>query len=448
MMASNPSSTAGGGVTGNDLRVILVDEDLAQRRIMREALESYHNAHILAETDNLFYGYDLVRQNKPTIVFVDVRSDVSATLDVVKRINTYVRDTLVIVSGPEPDRELMHQFMAAGARDYLTRPLMTEGINQCLNLHLASLFADTTHGDDSGRIITVFSNKGGLGKTTTAINLALALAQVTGQSVALADLNLQLGDVSTFLDITPRQTIVDLVRNVNRLDAAYLKNSLHQYQCPSLAPGSGSVYVLADSPRMEDAEEITSGQINSVLTVLKNTFPYVVIDAPGTIDAKSVVSLDMADYILLTAIINLPSIRSTQRTLSLFSRLGYPAAKTKLLINRFVEGEEISIEDVEDTLGVPVFWRLPNEYFNVIKAINRGVPLAEINPNSPIWQELLQMAHALCGKLPQGGSEALPSVGGGAVLPQGVVGPAPAGKAPRMPLFSGFKPGVSIFGKR
>jgi pilus assembly protein CpaE len=219
---------------------------------------------------------------------------------------------------------------------------------------------------------------------------------VLQQPVALVDLNLQLGDVTTFLDISPKQTIVDIARNLNRADETYLRNSLH-----SLRPTPHShLYVLADPADVEDADDITSTQINSVLTLLKATFPFVVVDAPNTIDARSVVSLDMADDILLTSIVNLPCIRSTQRVMALFERLAYPDDKIKLLINRHVASDELTLADVEQALGRGVYATLANDYFSVIKSINRGIVLPQLDESCELWGQFMTMAQRLAGVLP------------------------------------------------
>lgn len=376
---------------------VLIYEDVAQRNLMVAALASSGKVKLIGDTGNPIYGYDLIRRNLPALAFVELRHDAEATLELVRRMTTYVKQTLVVILGPPPSDSLLRDCMAAGVRDYLTLPLAADQLAQLLARQRASLNPNLQPTDDSaGRLITVFSNKGGLGKTTIAIHVATALSTVLQQPVALVDLNLQLGDVTTFLDISPKQTIVDIARNLNRADETYLRNSLH-----SLRPTPHShLYVLADPADVEDADDITSTQINSVLTLLKATFPFVVVDAPNTIDARSVVSLDMADDILLTSIVNLPCIRSTQRVMALFERLAYPDDKIKLLINRHVASDELTLADVEQALGRSVYATLANDYFSVIKSINRGIVLPQLDETCDLWGQFMAMAQRLAGVLP------------------------------------------------
>ncbi|MEW5821439.1 MAG: hypothetical protein AB1782_14705, partial [Cyanobacteriota bacterium] len=138
-------------------------------------------------------------------------------------------------------------------------------------------------------------------------------------------------------------------------------------------------------------------QINTVLTVLKSIFDYVIIDTTSSFDSKTLSALDLADRILLVTMVNLPCIRNTQRCMDLFSRLNYPKEKINLIINRYLPTDEITVEDVEDTLEHPVYWKIPNNYFAVMAAINRGVPIDLIEEDSNISLNFTQLARQLSG---------------------------------------------------
>ncbi|MDX2085585.1 MAG: AAA family ATPase [Candidatus Melainabacteria bacterium] len=378
-------------------QVVIIEEDANARGLIRESLESLPNLEVLAETESHVYGYELVRHNRPQLVFVDLRNDPTKGLETVRKISTYFRDTLVFVSGSQMDLETILACMRAGAREFLSRPLNPEEILTLTQKHLDDLLVDSDSGDRSGRVLTIFSNKGGLGKTTLAVNLALSLSRVIGKPVALVDLNLQLGDITTFLDIAPKQTIVDIAKNIARVDRAYLENSLAYYEYDG-----AEVFVLADPLHAEEAEEVTAAQINTVLTVLKAAFDYVIVDTTTSFDSKTLTALDLADNILLTSIVNLPSIRSTQRVLTLFDRLGYEKQKVKLIINRYIPDEEIDLDDVEETLDHEVFWKIPNNYNVVMTAINRGVPIIGVEKSDSMVDNFTEFAHRISGVLNNG----------------------------------------------
>jgi pilus assembly protein CpaE len=135
----------------------------------------------------------------------------------------------------------------------------------------------------------------------------------------------------------------------------------------------------------------------------------VVIDTTTSFDSKTLAALDLADHILLVSMVNLPSIRSSQRLLNLFERLGYDKQKIKLIVNRYMPGEEITVEDVEETLEHQVFWKIPNNYSVVMTSINRGIPISMVDNSKPMEKNFLDLAHKLSG--------VLPPASGGAALP-------------------------------
>ena len=373
------------------VKVVVIDHDPLVRDQIVSTLSSQPYMDVLAETESFVYGYELIRQNRPDVVFVDIREDPHRTYDLIKRITTYFKDTMIVVSGHEISLESIMAAMQSGAREFLKRPIQASDLNAMLEKHHQAFVADAS-GDNSGRILTVFSNKGGLGKTTIAVNLALSLSEITKKPVALVDLNLQLGDITTFLDIMPRQTIVDIAKNIGRVDATYLETSLAEFRHVN-----SHVYVLADPLNVEEAEEVTAEQINTVLTVLKATFEYVIIDTTTSFDSKTLTALDLADQILLVSMVNLPNIRSSQRVLNLFDRLGYDRQKVKLLINRYLPDDEITIQDVEETLGHEVSWKIPNNYQAIMTAINRGIPISTLQDGKMIYQNFIDLACQISG---------------------------------------------------
>jgi len=407
------------------LSVLIIDEDPNVRAMIRRVFEGQNGMELLVDTDSLVYGYEIIRQNRPKLVFLDLRENPAKSLEMAHRISAYFKEVFMVVSGHDMSLETIKACMEAGIRDFLPRPFTEADVRAVVEKHKLSFTVDHQEGDRTGRIITVFSNKGGLGKTTIAVNLAMALSEAVGSPVALVDLNLQLGDITTFLDVEPKQTIVDIARNIGRVDAAYLEGSLAQYTCKN-----AKVYVLADPLHVEDAEEVTADQINAVLTVLRSSFEYVIIDTTTSFDTKTLAALDLADQILLVSMVNLPSIRSSQRLLNLFERLGYDEQKIKLIVNRYRPGEEITVEDVEETLEHNVFWKIPNSYNVVMTAINRGIPIAMVENGKNLEKNFLELAYKVSGMIK----------GSGPVL-----------SSPANPQQSGGKPGGmlgGLFGKK
>lgn len=426
-------------MSDEQLTIVVIDSDPVSRANIRMSVEDIPGARLLAETDSSLYGYELIRQNRPKVVFLDLTGEIEKRLALAARISSFFKDVLIIAScademtasglstPPSSNPAMLKACMEAGIREILDRPLNGGELRKIFEKYHFALSIDQKAGDRTGRILTVFSNKGGLGKTTLAVNMALALSEVLGKPVALVDLNFQLGDITTFLDVEPKQTIVDVARNISRVDAAYLESSLAQY-----TTDRGQLYVLADPLHVEDAEELTAEQINAVLTVLRATFEYVVIDTTASFDAKTLCSLDLADYILMVSIVNLPSIRSSQRLLSLFDRLGYAKQKIKLILNRYMPDEEITLDDVAETLEHPVFCKIPNNYPVVMTAINRGIPISKVDGGLGLHKSFLDLARRISGVLSSDSSESASNA----------TTEVMSGKKPSLNLLSGF------FGKK
>ncbi|MFH0703304.1 MAG: AAA family ATPase [bacterium] len=366
---------------------IIIDTDDGARYTLKTNVEASNIMKVIGDYNNHVAGYNAVIQEKPAVVFLDVSENLNLSIEIIEKICLHHRFCIIFVSSYESSPEIIIKAMRAGAREFLTKPIDSHVLMAALKKAKTLLTADPTY-SQSSKIFTVFSNKGGIGKTTIATNLAVSLADITGKKVALVDLNLQLGDITTFLDISPSFDISYVVTQLSRVDEAFLLSTLEKYKNKEL-------YILADPPYLEQAEEITSEQVATVLSILKSVFSYVVIDTSSNFDNQTLCALDMADNILLVSMINLPSIRNSQRCLELFERLNYTKDQTKLIINRYVPDNEITVEDVEDALGHSIYWKIPNNYFTVISSINRGIPLSMLEADSNISKNFMELAALL-----------------------------------------------------
>lgn len=266
--------------------------------------------------------------------------------------------------------------MRIGASDFLSLPLIKDEFFEVLNKHYLDMTGAKPK-KSKCRVVTVYSNKGGVGKTSIATNLALELAKITKENVALIDLNFQLGDVTTFLDLKPSFNISYMLQNLDKINEDFLLSTLEKYKDTSL-------YVLADPPYFKQADNVSSKEITKLFDILRDTFSYVVVDTSGGFDSKAINALENSDLIFLVAIINLPALRNCQRCMELFDKLGLEDEKIQILINRYMENDEISAEEAEEVLGKNIYWKIPNNYFTMMSAINKGVPVSLINPDSNV----------------------------------------------------------------
>jgi pilus assembly protein CpaE len=375
------------GFNMNLISMILIDSGENTNSMLKQTLSDINNIKVIGDYNTFVSGYNAVIQDKPSVVIIDISDNPDYALDVIEKLSIQEKNTIIFVTASDISANIILKAMRAGAREFLAKPVQLSELKSALEKVKNIINVDKEERHQS-KIITVFSNKGGIGKTTIATNLAVSLADLTGKKVALLDLNLQLGDVTTFLDISPSFDISYIVNNLSRVDESFLLSTLEKYKDKEL-------YILADPPYLEQAEEITSEQINTVLSTLKAVFSYIIIDTSSNFDSKTLCSLDNSDNILLVSMVNLPTIRNSQRCLDLFNRLDYNEDKVKLIINRYMPNEEITVEDVEDSLGHSVFWKLPNNYLSIMSAINRGVPLSKIDPSANISKSFMELAALL-----------------------------------------------------
>ena len=371
----------------NQIPTVIIDTEAQSIEVLELYLKETGFIQVAGKFTDILSGYNFVLETRPAIILMDISHKTELALDIINKISTNHKTCKIIVTSSNYSTDTIIRAMRAGAREFLPKPIIKEELTVALN-KIKEQITGLNNEENKCRVITTFSNKGGIGKTALATNLALELANITKEKVALIDLNLQLGDITTFLDINPSFDISYVIQNLSRIDETFLLSTLEKYKDTNL-------YVLADPPYLEQAEDISAEQLSTLFAVLKKTFSYIVIDTGSNFDGKTITALDNSDLILLITIVNLPAIRNCQRCLDLFGRLGYEKEKTKIVLNRYMENDEIKVEDVEDVLEQKVYWKIPNNYFTIMSAINKGIPVGMINAESNISQSYRELAAML-----------------------------------------------------
>lgn len=370
----------------NKLSAFIVDNDENTREIIRNLIQEIDNVEITDVFNTINDAYNEILKEKPNFVFVSTVNNSQDVFSLIEKITLTNNKIKFVVMASSYDTNSVIKAMRAGAREFLPKPLIKEDFINTVN-RLKEQFSGNENNTNC-KIITTFSNKGGIGKTSIATNLALEIANITKEKVAIVDMNFQLGDVATFLDIKPSFDISYVVKNIDGADSDFLESTLDRYKDTSL-------YVLADPPYMEQSKDITTEQITKLFEELRKYFSYVIVDTSNVFDGKTITVLDNTDFIMLVTIVNLPAIRNCQRCLDVFERLGYSKDKSKIVINRYMENDEVTVEDVENTLNKKVYWKIPNNYFTIMSSINKGLPVEYINPSSNIAQSFRELATVL-----------------------------------------------------
>lgn len=351
--------------------------------VLKGFVENIEHFCFVNRINSLLKVEESLNELQNPVLFIDL-DFIQDCFDDIKSLTRKYKSLKVVVFTKTPTVAMTIKALRAGACGVLSCPFIkSEFVNTMRKISEEIILNKTEK--SKCRVITVFSNKGGIGKTSVASNLALELAKTTKEDVVLVDLNFQLGDITTFWDLKPSFDISYVINNIEKINGDFLLNTLEKYQ-------STGLYILADPPYFKGADNISAKQIQELFKLLKETFSYVVVDTSAGFDKKTMTAVECSDLIFLVTVANLPALRNCQRCLELFTSQGKHKESIQIIVNRYMENDEIGIDDIEKLLGQEIFAKIPNNYFTMISAINKGVPICDINKDSNVAQAYNELA--------------------------------------------------------
>ena len=357
---------------------------------VREALDNHPDVELVGYTPDVREALTILAGGHLQVVLHATRS---TTLpgEEIAAIREHSRAPLLLVtSGPSGD--LIDEALETGeVDDVLPLPMLTEHIVFAIRKAARvdrRLTAQT--GRHTGRVLTIFSPKGGTGKSSTATNLAAALAKYEKRRTLLVDLDLQFGDAAIMLGLEPEKTIYDLVVAPGELDGDKLGG--YTVKHPS------GLDVLAAPLRPEDAELITEAKIAPLLEVARNAYDAIVVDTSPFFHGPMLSTLDRTDELLLICTLDVPTVKNVRLSLQTLDLLSFPHDRIQVVLNRATSNVGMKRKEVEGALDFPVRFELPNDPA-VPLAVNRGNPAVLTDTGAEYSQAIRQMAKAL--RLPQ-----------------------------------------------
>lgn len=374
----------------NKIFTVILSDEFSTSEVIKLFAGEVDNLEICQENDYSEAYKKIANYQGKSILLADLSTYKQQKLELILKVTKECKSCKVLALSDNPSVDLIIEIMRAGAKEFVPIPIIKSEFFESVN-KLLSEFNETKKTNNC-KIISVFSNKGGIGKTSLATNLALELSKITKENIALIDLNFQMGDITTFLDLKPSFNISYMLENLDKINETFLLSTLERYKKTSL-------YVLADPPYFKQADNIQPRQITKLFNTLKETFSYIIVDAEASFEGKNIAALDNSDLVLLVSVANLPALRNTQRCLELFEKLGYDKEKVKIIINRYMENDEIKEADVEKVLSKKIYWKIPNNYFAIMTAINKGIPVSEINDSTNIARSYKDLAQYISDNL-------------------------------------------------
>jgi pilus assembly protein CpaE len=372
------------------LGFVIIDSDAGARGVVRKHLAASGH-RVIAEADDLNAGLRLVRGVRPDVLVLDL-ADAANTLEAVTRLREEFPAMGIVVVSPDSSPQLILSCMRAGAHEFLTRPLDMVEVDRAVERLQRTLVPMAGSGPQRGRVFCVYPAKGGAGGSSLATNLALSLVQ-EDREVALVDFNLQVGDLGLMLDMTPKHTFAGAAGD-EAMDEAKLRSLM--------SPHPSGLGLLTISDRPEEADAVHRDHVPEIFGHLTAMFDYVVVDLGRHIDERSIQLFDLCDSILMVSSQDVPGIRNARRYADLLDRLEVPRDRIHLVVNRHHPKSRVSNRDVEDTVGMDVFWSLPNDFRSMSAAIDSGNPIVLDSPKSKLARSFFELGEALVEKYPSG----------------------------------------------
>lgn len=332
---------------------------LTSHRLVTQYVESYRQ------------GVELARTRQPDVVFVEMGRDLRLLKSFAEEAHVAAPESAVVALfgrqsfGPDQSEAVVIiEAMRAKVTDFLRRPLSSNELSDLFERLEKKAVAKPAR---LGKVVSFISNKGGVGKTTLAVNTACGLAARHPDRVLLIDLSLQLGLCSFMLDLEPQSTVVDAAREKHRLDETMLRQLTMRHP-------SGLRLLSAPMDAVE-AAEVDDDSVSRILRLARRAFDYVVVDSFPILDSVAVAILDLTDVVCVVLQRSVPIVVGTARLLSVLDGLGVHKDRQRILVNQVSPGfaGELKIHDVEDRLGVPVDYVFPFQKKNLV-AMNTGEP--------------------------------------------------------------------------
>jgi pilus assembly protein CpaE len=308
-------------------------------------------------------------------------------------------DVAVLLVTPKVDSHVLRAALRARVRDVLDAKDDVESLASSVVSAVESVSRQRTSVSPEasaataleptvGKVITVFSPKGGVGKSVLSTNLSAAIAKELGRSVILVDLDLQFGDVAVMLQMPPSRTIFDAAQAFDRLDAEMLEGFL-------IAHESGLRALLAPV-QPEEAESVTTGRITQILKILRGLADFVVIDTPASLSEVVLTALEQSDLILAVATMDVPSVKNTKVSLQKLQQLGFDSRTIQLVLNRADSKVWLDPHEIEVATGNQIIARIPSDRL-VPRSVNKGIPVVLDSPRSAVARAIAALAREVTG---------------------------------------------------
>ena len=333
------------------------------------------------------------------VAVIDIRADAGRGMTAIERMRAKSSSVAIFAIAASSEPDLILQSMRAGSNEFFAWPTpeggkkaaaaMEEAFHSAVRRTAARRDAAQADARQPCVTMTFLGAKGGAGTTTLSVNCAVELARLTKKSTLMIDLKPSLGEVTLFLGVRPRVTILDAIENLHRLDADFVRELVAKHK--------SGLEILAGTEQFDRPNGQDASSIEELLRLVARIYDFIVIDAGNVMNACTASSLYAADTIFLVTNPDVPSIRNAQRLIERVRQLGAGSERVRVLLNRASEQLLIQPKQIETALGLTIHHTFPSDYGTVSAALNSGVPLALTN-HSDISAQFDRFTRQLVGR--------------------------------------------------
>ncbi|MBM4421902.1 MAG: response regulator [Chloroflexi bacterium] len=384
---------------GQKIGVLIVDDIAETRENIRKLLQFEADIEVVGTAKTGKEAVTLAREKRPHVVIMDINMPDMDGITATELISKDVPSAQIVILSVQSDADYLRRAMMAGARDFLTKPPSGDELISTIRrayeisrlrtaaapMQIAVGPGGQTFAPLEGKIITVYSAKGGVGCTTIASNLAVAL-HTEETRVALVDCNLQFGDLAVFLNLKPQHSVIELFENAETLDGEFAASVATDH--------SAGFKVFLGPPTPEQADIVNAAQVKKALEFLKTRYAYVIVDTPSALTEIVLSAFDVSDKIVLVATPDIPAIKDARIFFDVIDALNFPADRVMFVLNRVDKRGGITAQNIQESIKHEVTAQLPLEE-RVLFSINSGVPLLIGNRSLPFSMAMLDMANKL-----------------------------------------------------
>jgi pilus assembly protein CpaE len=395
----------------DQIRVLVVDDIPETRDHLTKLLGFETDIDVVGAAASGREALEMAARLSPDVILMDINMPDMDGIAATEQLSSSVPGAAVVMMSVQGEADYLRRSMLAGAREFLVKPFSSDELTASIRQVSArerdkqsrmavapvAVGASGVAGSRSGGsgepglVVAVFSPKGGVGRTTVAVNLAVAAATELGKKVVIMDASFQFGDVGVLLNLNPRsKSIADLIPE---LDVGEL-DSIDTF----LINHTAGIRVLLAPPSPETAEMITASGVKKVVETLRRDHDLVVVDCTSYFNDTTLAILDAADVILTMLSLEITSVKNMRLFLEVAEQLGYESGKVRLILNRADSALGIRVADVEHSIGRKVDETIVSDGRSVVYALNRGVPFFLSNREAQVSQDILRLARSVVGE--------------------------------------------------